>query len=260
MPEDVAERAALLRSMLARRRVLLVLDNAADVEQVRPLLPGTATCCVVVTSRDSLAALVARHGAQRLVVELMTEAESVRLLGALIGDRMAAPGAAAAAADVARWCAGLPLALRIAAEHLVARPYLSVAALADELRDERRRLDVLDSDGDEQTALRTVFAWSYRSLTPDQARAFSLLGAHFGVDLDRRSAAELLGGPPAGAARQLDALIRGHLVRPVGADRFDMHDLLRAYAAERADELAEDERRAARRGCSTTTARTRRSP
>ncbi len=245
VPEDVSERATLFRSLLAHRRVLLVLDNATDVEQVRPLLPGTATCCVIVTSRDSLAALVARHGAHRLVIDLLDPQESTRLLGALIGERMSAPGAASAAADVVRWCSGLPLALRIAAEHLVARPHLSVADLADELRDERRRLDILDVDGDEQTALRTVFAWSYRSLTPPQAVAFSLLGVNFGTDLDRLSAAELIGHTPADAARLIDALIRGHLVRPVGAARLDMHDLLRAYAAERAGELPADERRAA---------------
>ena len=142
IPADADERAARYRSLLDGRRMLIVLDNAAAVEQVRPLLPGTPSCAVVVTSRDSLAGLVARHGARRLDLDLLPPADAVALLRALIGGRVDADPAAASA--LAGQCARLPLALRVAAELAAARPGLALAQLASELADEQRRLDLLD--------------------------------------------------------------------------------------------------------------------
>ena len=142
--------------------MLVVLDNAASVEQARPLLPGSPSCLVVVTSRDSLAGLVARHGARRLALDMLPAADAIGLLRTLIGDRVDAEPDAAA--ELAAQCARLPLALRVAAELAAASPDSRLAELAGELAGEQRRLDLLDAGGDERTAVRGVFSWSYRHL------------------------------------------------------------------------------------------------
>ena len=232
IPADDDERAASYRSLLDGRRLLIVLDNAASVEQVRPLLPGTPSCVVLVTSRDSLPGLVARHGARRLDLDLLPAADAVRLLRELIGARVDAEPAAAAA--LAGQCARLPLALRVAAELAAARPALSLAELAGELADEQRRLDLLDAGGDLRTAVRGVFSWSYRHLPPEAARAFRLIGLHPGPDLDALATAALAGVTAEAAGGLLGLLARGHLIHPAGRGRFAMHDLLRAYARQRA--------------------------
>jgi DNA-binding SARP family transcriptional activator/Tfp pilus assembly protein PilF len=228
IPADTDERAARYRSLLDGRRMLIVLDNAATVEQVRPLLPGTPCCAVVVTSRDSLAGLVARNGARRLDLELLPPDDAVALLRALIGAR--ADDDPAAARTLAGQCARLPLALRVAAELTAARPALSLAQLVGELADEQRRLDLLDAGGDPRTAVRGVFSWSYRHLPPDAARAFRLIGLHPGPDLDAYAAAALAGTTLERGRAACDLLARAHLVHPVRAGRYAMHDLLRAYA------------------------------
>src|SRR5690606_22860222 len=157
LPRGLDERAAAFRSRLAGRRVLVVLDNAHAAGQVRPLLPGSPTCAAVVTSRDDLAGLVARGGARRIALDVLDDTEAVTLLRALIGDRVAADPAAALA--LARRCANLPLALRVAAELAAARPDLTIADLAADLSQEPRRLDLLDAAGDPGTAVRAVFSW-----------------------------------------------------------------------------------------------------
>ena len=172
IPAGEDERAAAYRSLLDGRRTLVVLDNAASVEQVRPLVPGSPSCLVVVTSRDSLAGLVARHGARRVALDMLPAADAIGLLRTLIGVRVdAEPGAAAELADQ---CARLPLALRVAAELAAASPDSPLAELAGELAGEQRRLDLLDAGGDERTAVRGVFSWSYRHLQAGVARAFRL--------------------------------------------------------------------------------------
>ena len=199
---------------------------------------------MVITSRDSLAGLVARDGAVRLDLDLLPPAEAVSLLRALIGARAdAEPEAARALADR---CCRLPLALRVAAELAAARPAVPLAHLADELADQQRRLDLLTAGGDPRTAVRAVFSWSYRYLDADAARAFRLAALHPGPDLDRYAAAALTGGTLDHARRVLDALARAHLVQPAGPGRYAMHDLLRAYARELAEaEDATGERREA---------------
>ncbi|MEV6522750.1 tetratricopeptide repeat protein [Longispora sp. NPDC051575] len=230
VPHTVAERAARYRTLLAGRRVLVVLDNAHSSDQVRDLLPGTPECVVVVTSRDRLPALVARHGAVRVDLDLLTAAEAGTLLRILIGPLVAAEPEQAAA--LVGSCARLPLALRIAAELAASRPASTLAELVEELSDERDRLDLLAAGDDGHTAVRAVFSWSYRHLDPDAARAFRLLGTHPGGDVDLDAVAALTGVDRAAARRLLDPLARAHLVEPTTGRRFGMHDLLRVYAAE----------------------------
>ena len=244
IPGATEERAALYRSLLANRRVLVLLDNASDAEQVRPLLPGNSSCMAVVTSRDALAGLVARDGARRLDLDLLRPAEAAGLLRALIGGRAHAnPDATAALAAL---CARLPLALRVAAELAAASPGVPLADVAAELADQQHRLDLLDAAGDPRTAVRTVFSWSVRHLDHDAARTFRLLGLYPGVDFDAPAVAALTGTRPEHARRLLDRLARAYLIQPAGPRRYHMHDLLRAYAAAQAAEHdTEPERRAA---------------
>jgi tetratricopeptide (TPR) repeat protein len=228
IPYDAAERAARYRTLLAGRRMLVLLDNARSADQVRLLLPGTPSCFVLVTSRDSLAGLVARHGARRLDLDLLPAGEAVALLRTLVGPRIDAEPAAAAA--LAHRCARLPLALRLAAEIVVARPASTVDDLVAGLADEGRWLDLLDAGADGRTAVRAVFSWSYRRLPDPAARLFRLLGLHPGRDLDGYAAAALAGLDLDRATGLIDVLARAHLVE--GAGRVRLHDLLRAYAAE----------------------------
>jgi DNA-binding SARP family transcriptional activator/tetratricopeptide (TPR) repeat protein len=231
------ERAAQYRSLLAGRRMLVVLDNAREVEQVRPLLPGTDRCVAVVTSRDSLAGLVVRDGAVRLDLDVLPRSDAVALLHALIGDRVAAEPATAG--TLADRCCRLPLAVRIAAELAAARPYTPLAVLVDELADQHRRLDLLDAGDDVHAALRDVFSWSYRHLATSEARTFRLLGWHPGTEFERYACAALTGTDLEQADRALGRLAQAHLIHPTGADRYGMHDLLREYARQLA--ATEDE-------------------
>jgi DNA-binding SARP family transcriptional activator/tetratricopeptide (TPR) repeat protein len=240
VPASTDERAALYRSMLAGRRMLLLLDNASSVEQVRPLLPGTSGCVVVVTSRDSLAGLVARDGAQRLVVNLLPQADAITLLRALIGARVDAEPAAAQ--ELARHCARLPLALRVAAELAVSRPADPLANLVIEVADQPL-LDLLDARGDDSTKVRAVFSSSYRHLDANTARAFRLAGLHPGPDLDRYALAALADITVAQATQTIDLLARSYLVHQTAGARCGMHDLLAAYARELAEVNDADEGR-----------------
>jgi tetratricopeptide (TPR) repeat protein len=244
IPAEPDERAARYRSLVAGRRMLIVLDNAREVEQVRLLLPGSPACAVVVTSRDSLAGLVARHGAARLDLDLLPADDAVTLLRTLIGAR--ADADPVATATLADRCARLPLALRIAAELATARPAVSIAELAGELTDLQRRLDLLDADGDPRTAVRAVFSWSYRHLSASAARAFRLLGLHPGPDIGPYAVAALTDTTPETADRLLGQLARAHLIHPTAPDRYGMHDLLRGYAVEQTREHdSEPDRQAA---------------
>jgi len=238
LPAGTDERAARYRSLLAGRKMLVVLDNACDAEQVRPLLPGRSSCVTVVTSRDSLAGLVARDGAWRLDLDLLPESEAVGLLRALIGARVDAEPEAAV--GLAARCARLPLALRVAAERATAEPAAPLAGLVAELADQQ--LDLLEVGGDPRTAIRAVFSWSFRRLDEEAADAFRRLGLHPGLHFDAYVVAALAGVPLGPARRLLDRLARAGLIQPTGPGRYGMHDLLRVYAAE---QVQGDERRAA---------------
>ena len=247
IPAEADERAARYRSLLAGKRMLVVLDNAGKAEQARPLLPGSPRCVVLVTSRDALAGLVARDGAQRLDLELLPPQDAIGLLRALIGERVDTEPAAAAA--LAERCARLPLALRVAAELAAARPATPLAGLAGELAGQQQRLDLLEAGGDPRTAVRAVFSWSYRHLDAEAARAFRLAGLHPGTDFDPSAIAALTATTAGRAGHLLEVLARAHLVQPAGPGRYGLHDLLRAYAAElAATEDSEQARRAALTG------------
>jgi tetratricopeptide (TPR) repeat protein len=244
IPAAVHERAALYRSTLAGRRVMVLLDNARSAEQVRDLLPSTPTSLVVVTSRDDLAGLVARDGAHRLILDCLSTADAVGLLGSIVGAPRVA-GEPDAAAQLARLCGHLPLALRVVAERAVRRAGSSLAELAGELADEARRLDMLDTPSDPATAVRVVFSWSYQALPSATGRMFRLLGLYEGADFDATAAAVLAGvdghgSDPDGAggneaAAALRTLVNTHLLESPGAGRYRFHDLIRLYAAERAE-------------------------
>jgi DNA-binding SARP family transcriptional activator/Tfp pilus assembly protein PilF len=244
IPAEADERAARYRSLLAGRRMLVVLDNARSVEQVRPLLPGTETCMTVVTSRDSLPGLVARDGAVRLDLDVLPLGDAISLLRMLIGSRV--PGEPAAAAELAAQCSRLPLTLRVAAELAAARPAAPLADLVSELSDRQRRLDRLDAGGDPRSSARTVFSWSCQHLDASAARAFRLASAHPGPDMDRYALAALAATTAEESRRMLEVLEQAHLVQPTLPGRYCMHDLLRAYASELAStQETPDQRQAA---------------
>jgi DNA-binding SARP family transcriptional activator/tetratricopeptide (TPR) repeat protein len=232
IPADLDQRAASYRSLLAGRRVLVVLDNARDVAQVRPLLPGAAGCMAVVTSRDRLTPLVATAGARPLGLELLTAEEARDLLARRLGPaRVAAEPDAVD--EVIRYCARLPLALGIAAALAATRPGFPLAALAMQLRAAADRLDAFNG-GDPSTDVRVVFSWSYRTLSFGAARLFRLLGLHPGPDVSVPAAASLAGLPPGQALPLLTELAQAHLLTEHAPGRYAFHDLLRAYAAEQA--------------------------
>jgi tetratricopeptide (TPR) repeat protein len=232
IPDDVDERAAAYRSLLAGRRLLVVLDNARRAEQVRPLLPGSPACVTLVTSRDALGGLVAGAGAVRLEVGLLPLPEAVGLLRGLIGRRV--DDEPDAAVELADQCGRLPLALRVAAQLAVTRGGVPLADLTAELADLRHRLDLLETGGDERTTVRAVFAWSYQDLDPAAARMFRLIAIHPGPDISAAAAASLAGLPLAQARPALGELTRAHLLNEHSPGRFSCHDLLRVYGGEQA--------------------------
>jgi DNA-binding SARP family transcriptional activator/tetratricopeptide (TPR) repeat protein len=230
IPESPDAQAALYRSMLAGKRMLVLVDNAADAGQVRPLLPGGTGCAVLITSRGQLSGLVAVEGAHPVVLDVLSEAEACELLVSRLGAQrvMAEP---AAATELAGLCAGLPLALSVAAARAAARPSFSLAALAAELRSDEGRLDALglqDAGGN----VREVLSWSYRQLSEPAARMFRLLGVHHGPDISAAAAASLAGIGVPQARRALAELTGAHLAAESAPDRFGFHDLLRVYASE----------------------------
>ncbi|GAA1317674.1 hypothetical protein GCM10009635_01720 [Actinocatenispora thailandica] len=246
IPTDPAAQVARYRSLLAGRRVLLVLDNARDAEQVRPLLPGSASCLVLVTSRNRLTGLVAEHGARPVPLDLFTRAEADELLRDRLGpERVLADRAGLD--DLARHCARLPLATAIAAARAAVDPHRSLTGLAAELADVPARLTALDT-GDPNTTLRSVFSWSYRALSTEAQRLFRLLGLYPGPGVSVPVAASLLGLPVADARRMLSELTEVNLLTEDTPGRFTLHDLLGAYAAELAEaHEAGAERRTAQR-------------
>jgi DNA-binding SARP family transcriptional activator/tetratricopeptide (TPR) repeat protein len=232
VPPGRDDRTGLFRSVLAGKRVLVVLDNARDVDQVRPLLPGSPGCLVVVTSRNQLTSLVVTGGARPLVLDLPSPDEARDLFAHRIdGHRLAAdPGAVD---EIVERCARLPLALAIAAARAAVQPGLPLTALAGQLRDSADRLATLRG-GDRATDLCAVFSWSYRRLSAEAARLFRLLGLHPGPDIGSAAAASLLGVPTARARQLLAELTAANLLSEHRPGRYACHDLLRAYAAERA--------------------------
>ena len=241
IPATLDEQSALYRSLLADRRVLVVLDNARDTSQVRPLLPGGTGCAVLVTSRDQLAGLVAREGAYPLVLDLLPADEALSLLSQRLGSRRVTTEPEAAS-ELVRLCARLPLALSVAVARAAATPGLPLARLVASLRDARRRLDGLNT-GDAGSDVRAVLSWSLRYLDEAARGMFTLLGLHPGPDISVSAAASMAGTTAAEAEAALRELSDANLVVEQTPGRFSCHDLLRSYAAE----LAEDSLGPARR-------------
>jgi DNA-binding SARP family transcriptional activator/Tfp pilus assembly protein PilF len=223
VPSGQDQRAALYRSLLAGKRVLVVLDNARDAEQIRPLLPGAPGSMALITSRVSLAGLVAAEGAQRLRLDVLTTEEAHELLTERLGPARA-EGEAAAIEEIIARCARLPLALAIAATH----PDGVLSAVADEL-DSLGALDALET-GDATVNVRAVFSWSYQALSPLAARLFRLLGVHPAPDITAPVAASLLGADPRRARAALRELEQASLLGQHRPGRYVCHDLLRVYA------------------------------
>jgi tetratricopeptide (TPR) repeat protein len=244
IPQDLDGRAALFRSIVANRRVLIVLDNAADIGQVRPLIPGGGGPFVVVTSRNQLAGLAIRDGARRIILDIFAESDAVALLRKVTrtGGRRDAP---AELVELAELCARLPLALRVAAEHAISRPAMQLAELIADLRDDSMLWEALSTrEGTHGEAVRTVFAWSYRDLSPEAAQVFRALGLHGGPDIGLPAVAAACAIPMQAARRALDILIGAFLVEAPRPGRYQLHDLLRAYALDQARTIdSEAERR-----------------
>jgi tetratricopeptide (TPR) repeat protein len=238
IPFKVDERGALYRSLLAGRRVLVVLDNARSSEQIKLLLPGTPSCLVLVTSRDNLGSLVALAGARRMELSTLSDLEAFELLRTLVGPQ--ADAEPAACNLLARRCANLPLALRIAADIAVVRRSMTISALAQELADEHRALKRLETADDPAAAINTVFSWSYRLLPANAAMAFRLMGVAPGQDIGVPAISALSNLPLEEAEDAASALLRLHLVREDDRGRFALHDLVRAYAAEQIVQGSDD--------------------
>jgi tetratricopeptide (TPR) repeat protein len=230
VPSGIDAQAAYYRSLLAQRRVLILLDNARDTEQIRPLLPGAPGCLVIVTSRNRLSGLVAREGAHAVSLDLLSGNEAHDFLARRLGrSRLAAEPRAAR--EIVGHCAGLPLALAIVSARAESGPEVPLAEFAAELRASRGSLDAFGGCGD-TIGTRTIFSWSYRALSADAARMFRLLSLHPGPDLATAAAASLAAMTPRLAQRSLAELTRAHLLTERRRGRFSCHELLRAYAAE----------------------------
>jgi DNA-binding SARP family transcriptional activator len=242
IPADAEGRAALFRSIIDGRRMLIVLDNASGAAQVRPLLPGSSHCLVVVTSRNEMAGLVAADGAVPVSLDVLSESEARELLDRRLGgDRVRADPEAAD--QIIRACARLPLGLSIAVGRAAARPKRSLAEVAAELLLAKGGLDALEDD-DAVTDVRAVFSWSYDQLSGRAARMFRLLGVHPGPDISLSAVASLAGIPRREAGTALRELVRTHMVAEREHGRFTFHDLLRAYATEQAEQIdSEGDRR-----------------
>ena len=233
IPADTEGRSALFRSLLDGKRMLIVLDNARNGAQVRPLLPGSPGSLVVVTSRNEMTGLVAAEGAVPLTLDVLSYAEAREMLVRRLGQGRAAAEPEAADAIISS-CARLPLALGIAVGRAAARPKRPLTELAAELRDARGRLDALEV-GDAVTNVRAVLSWSYDQLSEPAARMFRLLGVHPGPDISLSAAASLAGMARADAGAALRELGRTHMVAEYLPARYTFHDLLRTYAADQAE-------------------------
>jgi len=232
LPATAEAQLSLFRSLVARKRLLIILDNARNAAQVRPLLPGSPTCRVIVTSRDQLRGLTVTEAARPLTLNALASAEARQLLAGRLGfARLAANRHAVD--QIISSCAGLPLALCIVAARTELRPDLPLDRIAIELA-AWPGLDALTDTGDPAADIRAAFSWSYRQLDSDAARIFRLAGLHPGLELEPRAIAAMTGMTPALASRALDALARVSLIQAASQERYTMDRLLRAYALEQA--------------------------
>lgn len=232
IPLGLQDRISMVHQILTERRLLIVLDNAFDSDHVRPILSATATCPVIITSRQQLTGLVHRDGAHRITLPRLDPNDAITLLRRRIGEARAEedPGAVR---DLAHLCDGLPLGLRIAAEHVAARPNVPIRDLVDQLYRQRRILLDAGSHGDDETVtLRAVFSCSYDALAPDARRLFRLLGLSPAADFNVSHASALVGLSSERTERLFDNLVGANIIEQRTADRFRLHDLLHVFATE----------------------------
>ncbi|MDT7781805.1 MAG: hypothetical protein QOF58_224, partial [Pseudonocardiales bacterium] len=241
IPHDAGVASARFRSLLADKKMLVLLDNARTADQVRPLLPGTGSSLVLVTSRDSLGGLTVREGAKRLDLDMLTVDDAISLLRTLVGVRVDAEPEAAR--QLAAHCSRLPLALRLAAELAVSRPAAPLRELVEDLDNEQERLKLLDSAGDAHAAVGAVFSWSYRTLDPVAARVFGLLGHIPGPDIGLDALVSFTGLPAGELRLVLRALEHAHWIEQHRRGRYRMHDVVRLYAAAQITPAEDDVRR-----------------
>lgn len=234
IPATLDTQAALYRTLVEGRRLVIVLDNACDADQVWPLLPGSPTCVVLVTSRQQLGSLITRKHATYITLDFLTTAEAHTLLTDLLTSKriQAEPDAVD---ELIQRCVGLPIALSIAAARILLEPHLPLSVLVGQLREQRQRLDTLSIGRDSpETDIRAVFSWSYTALSSGAARLFRLLGLHPGPDIDLHATVSLTGLPEPDTHELLTELTRAHLLKQHIPGRYQFHDLLRIYATEQA--------------------------
>ncbi|MDG4828741.1 tetratricopeptide repeat protein [Solwaraspora sp. WMMD1047] len=248
VPPSTAAQVGLYRSLVADRRMLIVLDDARDADQVRPLLPGSPGCLTLITSRDQLTGLVATHGARLVGLDVLPVADARDLLAARLGDERVSAEPETVDELIHR-CARLPLALAVVAARASTRPAFPLATLAEELRDAQHSLAAFAGQ-DGAADPRAAFAGSYRRLRPSVAKLFRWIGGHPGPDQTAEAAASIVGVSPAAVRPALAELNRAHLLVERTPGRYAMHDLLRAFAAEQSGQVDREARRRAvvRRG------------
>ncbi|MFE1518991.1 BTAD domain-containing putative transcriptional regulator [[Kitasatospora] papulosa] len=234
LPHDLNALTAAYRTHLAGRRLLLVLDNARDAAQVRPMLPAAADCLAIVTSRNQLTGLVALDGAHPVHLDVLSYSEARALLARRLGAARVEAEPDAVDEIIVR-CARLPLALAVTAARGAIRTNSSLATLAAELRANATDLDAFQDESDTAADVRAVFSWSYQALAPEAARLFRLLAVHPGPDITAPAAASLVGRALADTRRLIAQLIQANLLDEAVPGRYTSHDLLRAYAAEVAE-------------------------
>ena len=242
IPDSMEAQAGLYRSLLKNRRVLILLDNARDTDQISPLLPGSPSCTVLITSRNQLSGLITTHAAHALTLDSFSVDESREVLTKRLGPQRLAEEASALD-EIIQWCAGLPLAMAIVAARATVHPNMSLAGIAEELRDARTRLDAFSADDDVAADLRAVFSWSYRLLSQSAGRLFRLLSVHAGPDISRNAAASLMGVRRREVRQLLAELTGARLLVERYPGRYVAHDLVRVYAAELSASLDSDEER-----------------
>jgi DNA-binding SARP family transcriptional activator/tetratricopeptide (TPR) repeat protein len=241
IPAQLDAQAALYRTLLADKRMLVLLDNASDPDQVRPLLPGAGASLALITSRAQLTGLIVTEGAHLLPLDLLTPDEAGDLLTRRIGTARAS-AEPQAVEEISARCARLPLAVAVVGARASTLPHLPLAAIAADLREARHRLDVLTT-GDTASDLRAVFSSSYRTLTADAARLFRLLGLHPGPEVAAPAAGSLAALPASRVGPLLVELTRAHLITEPAPGRYAFHDLLRSYARQLAEQSDPDDQR-----------------
>jgi tetratricopeptide (TPR) repeat protein len=246
IPSSLDDQAALYRTLVEGKRLVIVLDNARDADQVWLLLPGSPTCLVLVTSRQQLGGLIVRNQAAHITLDFMTDAEARQLLATFLGSERVHSAPDEAVDELIQYCGGLPLALSIAAARILMEPHLPLNVLVTRLREQCQRLDALATGDSQLTDIRAVLSWSYTALTPQAARLFRLLGVHPGPDMSTLAIASLAGLSGQDTHTLLTELTRAHLVKQHIPGRYQFHDLIHLYATELATrEEPEPQQRAA---------------